>query len=151
MRAGLLAPGFACTGKHRTANGGYPLAMKNFFHTHLLIILGWFFLALGAIGAVLPILPTTPFLIVALALFSKSSPRFHQMLLNNRWFGPTLRQWEETRSLSRRTKYKVCALIIAVFSFSIAMFHDKIYYQLMLAALGAILLAIIWRIKEPHD
>ncbi len=125
--------------------------MKNFLHTHLLILLGWFFLALGAIGAVLPILPTTPFLIVALALFSKSSPRFHQMLLNNRWFGPTLRQWEETRSLSRKTKYKVYALIIAVFSVSIAIFHDKIHYQLMLAALGAILLAIIWRIKEPHD
>jgi uncharacterized membrane protein YbaN (DUF454 family) len=125
--------------------------MKNFLHTHLLILLGWFFLALGAIGAVLPILPTTPFLIVALALFSKSSPRFHQMLLNNRWFGPTLRQWEETRALSRKTKYKVYALIIAVFSVSIAIFHDKIHYQLMLAALGAILLAIIWRIKEPHD
>ena len=125
--------------------------MKNFLHTHLLILLGWFFLALGAIGAVLPILPTTPFLIVALALFSKSSPRFHQMLLNNRWFGPTLRQWEETRTLSRKTKYKVYTLIIAVFSVSIAIFHDKIHYQLMLAALGAILLAIIWRIKEPHD
>jgi uncharacterized membrane protein YbaN (DUF454 family) len=125
--------------------------MKNFLHTHLLILLGWFFLALGAIGAVLPILPTTPFLIVALALFSKSSPRFHQMLLNNRWFGPTLRQWEESRTLSRKTKYKVYALIIAVFSVSIAIFHDQIHYQLMLAALGAILLAIIWRIKEPHD
>ena len=123
--------------------------MKNFLHTHLLIILGWFFLALAAIGAVLPILPTTPFLIVALALFSKSSPRFHQMLLNNRWFGPTLRQWEETRTLSRKTKYKVYLIIVAVFSLSIAMVHDQIHYQLMLAALGTILIAIIWRIKEP--
>jgi uncharacterized membrane protein YbaN (DUF454 family) len=134
-----------------TADGGYVLPMKKFLHTHLLIILGWFFLALGAIGAVLPILPTTPFLIVALALFSRSSPRFHQMLLNNNWFGPTLRQWEQSRTLSRTTKYKVYALIIAVFSLSIAIFHDKIYHQLMLAALGAILIAIIWRIKEPHD
>ena len=132
-----------------TVNGGYLLSMKNFLHTHLLIILGWFFLALGAIGAVLPILPTTPFLIVALALFSKSSPRFHQMLLNNRWFGPTLRQWEETRTLSRKTKYKVYLIIVAVFSLSIAMVHDQIHYQLMLAALGTILIAIIWRIKEP--
>ena len=132
-----------------TVNGGYLLSMKNFLHTHLLIILGWFFLALGAIGAVLPILPTTPFLIVALALFSKSSPRFHQMLLNNRWFGPTLRQWEETRTLSRKTKFKVYLIIVAVFSLSIAMVHDQIHYQLMLAALGTILIAIIWRIKEP--
>ena len=132
-----------------TVNGGYLLSMKNFLHTHLLIILGWFFLALGAIGAVLPILPTTPFLIVALALFSKSSPRFHQMLLNNRWFGPTLRQWEETKTLSRKTKHKVYAIIVAVFSLSIAMVHDQIHYQLVLAALGTILIAIIRRIKEP--
>ena len=125
--------------------------MKNYLHTRLLIILGWFFLALGALGAVLPILPTTPFLIIALALFSKSSPRFHQMLLNNRWFGPTLRQWEESRTLSPKIKYKVYVIIIAVFSLSIAMFHDTFHYQLMLAALGAILIAIIWRIKEPQD
>ncbi|MBT8329899.1 MAG: YbaN family protein [Desulfofustis sp.] len=125
--------------------------MKQFLRNHLLIFLGWIFLALGAIGAVLPILPTTPFLIVALALFSKSSPRFHQMLLNNDWFGPTLRQWEETRTLSRKTKYKVYAIIVAFFSLSIAIFHDKVHYQLMLAALGVILLAVIWRIKEPSQ
>ncbi len=129
-------------------NCDYTLAMKRFLQTHLLIILGWFFLALGAVGAVLPILPTTPFLIVALALFSKSSPRFHQMLLDNRWFGPTLRQWEETSTVSRKTKYRVYAIIVALFSLSIALFHEQVQYQLMLAVLAAILLTIIWRIKE---
>ena len=132
------------------AHGDYLLPMINFLRTNLLIILGWFFLALGAVGAFLPILPTTPFLIVALTLFSRSSPRFHQMLLNNSWFGPTLRQWEETRTLSRTTKYKVYAIIVAVFSFSIGIFGDQLHYQLMLAALGVILLAIIWWIKEPN-
>ena len=129
-------------------NCDYTLAMKRFLQTHLLIILGWFFLALGAVGAVLPILPTTPFLIVALALFSKSSPRFHQMLLDNRWFGPMLRQWEETRTVSRKTKYRVYVIIVALFSLSIALFHEQVQYQLMLAVLAAILLTIIWRIKE---
>jgi uncharacterized membrane protein YbaN (DUF454 family) len=73
------------------------------------------------------------------------------MLLNNKWFGPTLRQWEETRALSRKTKYKVYAIIIAVFSISILMFHDKVISQLILAALGGILIAVIWRIKEVQD
>ena len=132
-------------------NCDYTLAMKQFLQTHLLIILGWFFLALGAVGAVLPILPTTPFLTVALALFSKSSPRFHQMLLDNRWFGPTLRQWEETRTVSRRIKYRVYAIIVALFSLSIALFHGQVQYQLMLAVLAAILLTILWRIKEPSQ
>ena len=125
--------------------------MKHFLQTRLLIFLGWFFLGLGAVGAILPILPTTPFLIVALALFSKSSPRFHQMLLNNPWFGPTLQQWEQTKTLGRSTKYKVIVLIIAVFSLSIAMLHDRVHYQLALAALAPILLVIVWRIKEPAD
>ena len=133
------------------ANRDYTVAMKQFLQNHLLIILGWFFLALGAIGAVLPILPTTPFLIVALALFSKSSPRFHQMLLDNRWFGPTLRQWEETRTLSRHTKYRVYAIIVALFSLSIAMLHGQVHYQLMLAALALVLLAVIWRIRESGE
>lgn len=124
--------------------------MKKFFKSHLLILLGWFFLVLGAIGAVLPIVPTTPFLIVALALFSKSSPRFHRMLLNNKWFGPILRQWEETKTLSRKTKYRVFVIIVAVFSISIAMFDEKIIYQLLLAAIAVILIILIWRINEPQ-
>ena len=125
--------------------------MKELLQTRLLIILGWIFLGLGAVGAILPILPTTPFLIVALALFSKSSPRFHQMLLNNPWFGPTLQQWEEHKTLERSTKYKVIVIIVAVFSLSIALLHDRIHYQLTLAALAPIHLLIIWRIKEPAD
>ena len=89
--------------------------LKKFFQIHLLVILGWLFTVLGIIGLILPILPTTPFLIVALVLFSKSSPRFHQMLLKNVWFGPTLKQWEDKKTLSRKTKYKAFFLIIITF------------------------------------
>ena len=123
--------------------------MIRFIQKHLLIILGWFFTLLGAIGVILPILPTTPFLIVALVLFSKSSPRFHQMLLNNAWFGPTLKQWEETKTLSRKTKYKAFFLIIMTFAISIAIFDDKLQLQLLLVGIAIILLICIWRIKEP--
>ncbi|NOQ94794.1 MAG: DUF454 family protein, partial [Methylophaga sp.] len=66
--------------------------MRKRIKKYLLLISGLLFLALGIIGAVLPILPTTPFLILALACFANSSPRFHQMLLNNRWFGAALQQ-----------------------------------------------------------
>ena len=116
---------------------------------HLLMILGWLFVALGAVGALLPVLPTTPFLIVALVLFSKSSPKLHQMLLNNVWFGPTLRQWEATKTLSRPTKYRAMALILIAFSISVALTSHNRLLQLGLIGLGLALLMFIWRIKEP--
>ena len=122
--------------------------MKKFLQNHLLIVLGWLFIGLGIVGILLPVLPTTPFLIVALALFSKSSPRFHQMLLNNAWFGPVLKQWEENKTLSRKTKYKASFLIIIVFAGSIAIFNDKLGLQLSLIGLAVVLLFFIWRIKE---
>jgi len=122
--------------------------MKKYLQNHLLVIFGWLFTLLGFIGMILPILPTTPFLIVALVLFSKSSPRFHQMLLNNAWFGPTLKQWEDTKTLSRKTKYKALFLIIITFSISVAIFDSKIQLQLLLVGIAIVLLIFIWRIKE---
>ena len=114
----------------------------------LLIILGWFFVILGAIGAVLPLMPTTVFLIIALAIFSKSSPRFHKMLLNNRWFGAGLRQWEETKTISRKSKQKATIIIIISFAISIAILNHRIGLQLMLVAIAIVLLTIIWKLKE---
>ena len=125
--------------------------MIKFLQNHLLIVLGWLSVVLGLIGVFLPILPTTPFLILALALFSKSSPRFHRMLLNNRWFGPTLKQWEETKTLSRKTKYKASFLIVIAFSVSIAILHNRIQLQLLLVGIAMVLLFFIWRIKEEPN
>ena len=122
--------------------------MKKILQKHLLIIFGWFFIVLGIIGVMLPILPTTPFLIVALALFSKSSPRFHQMLLNNARFGPILKQWEENKTMSRKTKYKASFLIILTFSISGAILDNKIQLQLLLVGIAIGLIYFIWRIKE---
>ncbi len=122
--------------------------MKNFLQKHLFVICGWIFTVLGFVGAFLPILPTTPFLIVALIFFSKSSPRFHQMLLDNDWFGPTLKQWEESKTLSRQSKIKATVLISITFAVSIALFADKFMIQMVLVGIALVLMIFIWRIKE---
>ena len=113
-----------------------------------MIVLGWFFVILGAIGAVLPILPTTIFLIIALGIFSKSSPKFHQMLLNNKWFGQGLRQWEETQSISKQSKIKATAMIVLTFGISLLVLIGRTGLQWMLVVIAVVLLLIIWRIKE---
>lgn len=122
--------------------------LKGCYKKYLFILLGWFFVLLGIIGIVLPLLPTTPFLLIASALFAQSSPRFHQMLLNNSWFGPTIREWEATRTLARKIKYRASFLIIFVFSISVVLLKKNIYLQMLLIGIAFVLLYFLWRIKE---
>ena len=126
--------------------------MTELLKKYLLIALGWFFVMLGVIGAFLPLLPTTIFLILAAFFFARSSPRFHQMLLQNRYFGPGLQQWERDRSISRESKRRATILIIIAFGISIALLHQRIILQLMLVGIAGILLVYIWRLREqPAD
>lgn len=66
--------------------------------------LGLFFLALAILGVLLPGLPTTPFLILAAWFFARSSEKWHRRLLDSELFGPLLRNWEQRRCISLRTK-----------------------------------------------
>jgi len=66
--------------------------------------LGWVMVALGFVGALLPVMPTTIFLILAAACFSHSSPRFERWLLDHQWFGPSIRRWRESRAIPLKAK-----------------------------------------------
>ncbi len=126
-------------------------ALQKNMQQKLLILLGWFFVLLSAIGLLLPILPTTPFLILALALFAKSSPRFHTMLLNNRWFGAILKQWEENKTVTRSIKIRAALLVLVSFPVSIFLVREFWLLQIMLITLASILLFYIWRLKEEEN
>jgi uncharacterized membrane protein YbaN (DUF454 family) len=79
----------------------------------LLFTLAWVSFGLGIIGAFLPILPTTPFLILSAFLFSKSSLRFHAWILNLPMAGAGIRDWQERRVIQTRAKI-LCASMIAL-------------------------------------
>ena len=76
----------------------------------LLFIAGTFSLALGAVGIFLPILPTTPFLLLSAACYLRSSERMHKWLLNNRWFGKYIRNYQEGKGIPLKTK--ILAMIV---------------------------------------
>ena len=70
----------------------------------LYFLLGWCFFGLGAVGTVVPGLPTTPFMLLALWAFSKSSQRFHDWLYSHRVFGPPLQQYRTHRVIPGKAK-----------------------------------------------
>ena len=122
--------------------------MYNGIKKKLMIALGWVFVILGIIGAFLPVMPTTVFLIIALGIFSKSSRHFHQMLLNNKFVGADLRRWEQDKSMTRSSKVKATWVIVLTFAISIGILYGRMGLQLMLLGIAAVLLVVIWRIKE---
>ncbi|MGH1578043.1 YbaN family protein [Planktotalea sp.] len=81
--------------------------------------LGALALTLGALGVVLPVLPTTPFVILAAFAFGKSSPRLHAWLLNSRFFGPMIKDWEAHGVIPTKVKWLACSMMGAVFLFSL--------------------------------
>jgi uncharacterized membrane protein YbaN (DUF454 family) len=75
--------------------------------------LGFLFLALGAAGLLLPLLPTTPFLLLAAWFFARSSQRWHRWLLDSDLFGPMIRNWESQRCISLGTKIvALCSMLV---------------------------------------
>jgi uncharacterized membrane protein YbaN (DUF454 family) len=127
---------------------GLEFIMRKRIKKYILTSIGLLSVLLGVIGAVLPILPTTPFLILALACFAKSSPRFHAILLNNPWFGAALQQWEASRTITRAIKIKAMLLVVLTFSVSIGVLFGRLYLQLGLLLLACVLLVFMWRLKE---
>ena len=112
------------------------------------LVLGGLFFIIGFIGILVPILPTTPFMILSAACFAESSPRFHKMLLNNRLFGDDLRRWEATKTMKRVTKKRATWFIVVSFTLSISILWGNPIWQLVLLFTAIILLILLWRIAE---
>ncbi|MGP6470911.1 DUF454 family protein [Rahnella aceris] len=111
----------------------------------LLITVGWLCVVLATLGVVLPLLPTTPFLLLAAWCFARSSPRFHQWLLYRSWFGSYLRHWQTHRALPKGVKPKAVALIVVTFAISIY-FVPLWWVRILLVCIMFSLLIMMWRL-----
>jgi uncharacterized membrane protein YbaN (DUF454 family) len=105
---------------------------------HLILACGWLFLGLGIVGTVLPIWPTTPFLLLAAACFMRSSTRLHRWLLSHPRYGHYLTDYFEGRGLTRRVKVVAIGTMWASILASAALFVPHVAGDLamVLVAVG---------------
>jgi len=101
---------------------------------HIYLVLGWIFTGLGFLGAFLPLLPTTPFLLVAVWAFSKSSPRLKRWLFTHPRFGPYIRDWFNQGAISRRAKIVSISFMSLSLGFSLVI-SDNMYVHIALAVI----------------
>ncbi len=84
-------------------------------------IVGCLAVVCGLVGAVLPLLPTTPFLLVATFAFARSSPRLHAWLTEHPRFGPPIHHWHTERAISRKAKNLAVFVMVITFALSFAL------------------------------
>lgn len=111
-----------------------------------LMALGWLAFATGIVGIVLPLLPTTPFMLLAAALFARPSPRFHGWLLAHPWFGPPILDWQQYRGIRRHARRR--AIIFILISFSVSLLVVPLpWVRWLLVVIMVILLT--WLMRLP--
>lgn len=114
-----------------------------------LLTAGLVCLALAGLGVILPGLPTTPFLLLAAAAFARSSPRFHRRLLDNRVFGPLIRNWQVSRSISVGAKLSAVTSIAVLGGGTLMFWVPSPVGRL---GLGAIMLTVVvWLVSRPSS
>lgn len=105
--------------------------------------LGLLAVALAIVGAVLPLLPTVPFLLLASFFFARSSERLHGWLLSHPTFGPVIEDWNRSGAIRPAAKKLATLSIVFVFTLSLAMRVSTTVLGIQAAVLGLVLL-FIW-------
>ncbi len=106
------------------------------FRKGLYVLAGTIFLGLGCSGIVLPVLPTTPFLLLSAACYYKGSERLHRWMLNNKWFGGYIKNYKEGKGISLKTKILTLALLWIFISYSAFFVLRILFVQIILFAIA---------------
>lgn len=112
---------------------------------------GWLCVGLAVVGAVLPLVPTTPFLLLASWCFFRGSPRIHAWLHRSKWFGPTLDDWQHYHGIRRGSKRRTILLVLAVVTLSLLLNSLAWWLRYAVLALVSVGLYMIWTVPTLPD
>lgn len=98
----------------------------------ILITAGTLFVGLGVLGIFIPLLPTTPFLLLAAACYAKSSKRFYHWLLTNKWFGNYIKNYREKKGVPLKVKLSSISLLWITILFSAVFVVDTLLFRIIL-------------------
>ncbi len=103
--------------------------------SHIYLVFGWLSVGLGVVGIFLPLLPTTPFMLLAAWLFAKGSPRLHDWICNHPRFGASIRQWNDHGVINRRAKILAMLAFLVVITASLVFVENRwvVMIQLLVA------------------
>ena len=116
---------------------------------HLWRLAGGTSVLLGVVGIFLPLLPTTPFLLLAAYCFQKSSPRLHAWLINHPRLGPSIRDWREHGAISRTAKVQAIVAMIVVLGLSFVLGVNWIVLAIQVVVMCFVALFILSRPDRP--
>lgn len=108
-----------------------------------LVVVGSALLVTGIVGAFVPILPTTPFVLAATACYVRASPRLYDRVLSHRVVGPVVFAWRETRTIPRRAKRVAIAVIVVTFATTLIFAVTILWARLLMGAMAVGLIAWI--------
>lgn len=110
----------------------------------LLIIIGSLSLLIGSLGIILPVLPTTPFLLLSLACFMRSSNKLYTFILNNKYLAPYVKDYMNGNGIPKKAKIRAILLIWITIGFSTIFIINKTILRLMLLSIASIVSIYIW-------
>ena len=117
-------------------------------HRWVFIFLGGLSLLVGIIGIFLPILPTTPLVILAAYFFSKGSQKIHRWLVQNPYFGEMITKWERYKVIPLKAKIWATLIIVPLFAYTLTFVDVPITVKIIVALTGVYALYFIWSKKS---
>ena len=111
-----------------SVDGSISLRLKKGFY----VVLGTIALALGFIGIFLPVIPTTPLVLLAAACYMRGSKRLHGWLLESKWFGETIRTYQAGQGLRKATKIRAIGLMWIVITISAVFYVESLPVRLVM-------------------
>lgn len=108
-------------------------------------VLGSCFVVLGGIGLLLPVMPTTPFLLVALWAYARSSPRMHAWLWHHRWFGAGLQRWHRERTIAPWVKIVAIGSMLVSTAYTTLIIAPALPWRIAICVFMALCIFVVAR------